>query len=54
MRNKSKKYVTFQTTYLIWQDLKVEAYRQGKTVKQFLNELVVKVLKEIKEATGIK
>lgn len=46
MDNNAKKLVTFETTPSIWQSLKVEAYRRGKTVKEVLNELIAKFLKE--------
>ena len=41
---KSQKFVTFETTPATWLALKVEAYKQGKSVKEFLNEVLKKVL----------
>ena len=47
---KTQKFVTFETTPDIWLALKVEAYKQGKSVKEFLNEILKEVLPS-KEAT---
>ena len=44
MKLKKYKFVTFETTGEVWLALKVEAYKQGKTVKEYLNELLEKVL----------
>lgn len=44
--------VTFETTYKKWLSLKVLAYKEGKTVKDYLNELLDKILPaEEKEPT---
>ena len=50
-KKKSQKFVTFETTPAMWLALKVEAYKQGKSVKEFLNEILKRVLpsKEEKE-----
>ena len=47
---KTQKFVTFETTPAMWLALKVEAYKQGKSVKEFLNEILKEVLPN-KEAT---
>ena len=47
---KGQKFVTFETTTAVWLSLKVEAYKQGKSVKEYLNEILKKVL-PTKEAT---
>jgi len=44
-RSKNTKFVTFETSNEIWCALKTRAYSQEKTVKQFLNELLTKILK---------
>jgi len=49
---KGQKFVTFETTHDMWLALKVEAYKQGKSMKVFLNEILKKVLPtEKKEET---
>ena len=48
---KTQKFVTFETTPAMWLALKVEAYKQGKSVKEFLNEILKKVLPATEEAT---
>ena len=53
-RKKSQKFVTFETTPAVWLALKVESYKQGKSVKEYLNEILKKVLpdREEKEVEG--
>ena len=41
---KTQKFVTFETTPAMWLALKVEAYKQGKSVKEYLNEILKRVL----------
>jgi len=41
---RSQKFVTFETTPAVWLALKVEAYKQGKSVKEYLNEIIKEVL----------
>ena len=49
---KTQKFVTFETTPATWLALKVEAYRQGKSVKEFLNEVLKKILPAKEETTN--
>ena len=49
---KSQKFVTFETTPAVWLALKVEAYKQGKSVKEYLNEVLKKVLPDKEDKTN--
>ena len=49
---KTQKFVTFETTPATWLALKVEAYKQGKSVKTFLNEVLEKVLPDKEDKTN--
>jgi len=39
-----EKMISFYTKPETWQAIKVEAYKHGKTVKQFINELLERTL----------